>query len=103
MSSTTSDDIEIGTAYYVPFWILLEFLDNSPPDPFVEVKVLAVDTKYGTGPDGPVEIQVCDLMCDGKRQLVAHGIPAEYLIAPDNLHEWANKIADWFRDFKKPE
>lgn len=98
MNSTTLQ-VEIGAKYYVPFWVLLEFLDTSPPDPFVQVEVLSIETKYATGPEGPAEVPCCNLMCDGKQQLVAHNIPAEYLIAPDNLQEWANKIADWFREF----
>lgn len=97
MNSTTS--IEVGTKHFVPFWVLLEYLDVTPPNPFIEVEVVSLDSKYGTSPEGPVEILCCDLMCDGKRQLVAHNIPAEYLIAPENLKEWANKIADWFRDY----
>lgn len=96
----TSTKMVIGAKFYVPFWVLLEFLDATPPNPFIEVEILSVDTKYGTSPDGPVEVPCCDLMCDGKRQLVANNIPAEYLIAPDNLREWADKIAEWFRDYE---
>lgn len=97
MSSTIS--IEVGTKYYIPFWVLLEYLDAAPPNPFIEVEVISLDTKYGSNPDGPVEVPCCDLRCDGKRQLIAHGIPTEYLIEQTDLKEWANKIADWFRSF----
>ena len=99
MNSTTSNEPTIGSKYFVPFWVLPEFLDASPPDPFVEVEVLAVDHRFAQSPEGPVQIAVCDLMCDGKRQLVANAIPAEYLIPPDELREWANKIADWFMNY----
>ena len=100
MSSTISTkDLVVGSKFYVPFWILLEFLDTAPPNPFIEVEILSVDIKYATDPNGPVEVYCCDLICDRKRQLIAHSIPADYLIAPDDLREWANKIANWFRDF----
>ena len=100
MNSITSTKLVIGAKFYVPFWVLLEFLDATPPNPFIEVVIISIDTKYGTNPDGPVRVLCCDLMCNGKRQLVANNIPAEYLIAPDNLREWADKIADWFSDFQ---
>jgi hypothetical protein len=100
MNSTTLPiNPEIGSTYYVPFWVLLEFLDVSPPDPFVKVEVLTTETKVAGSPKGPVEVLCCDLRCDSKKQLIAHNIPAQYLIAPENLREWANRIADWFRDF----
>jgi hypothetical protein len=103
MNSTTSTKAEIGAEYYVPFWILLEFLDTAPPDPFIRVEVLATETRFGTGPDGPIEVLCCDLMCNGKKQLVAHKIPAQYLITPDSLPEWAERIANWFNDFGEQE
>ena len=98
MNSTTSQ-VEIGARYYLPFWVLLEFLDVTPPDPFVLVEVLSIEPKFGTTPNGPTEIPCCNLMCDGKKQLVAHNIPIEFLIAPEDLRKWANDIADWFREF----
>jgi hypothetical protein len=91
---------EIGGIYYVPFWVLLEFLDTAPPNPFVKVEVLATCTMHAIGPEGPREVFCCDLGCGGKKQLIAHNIPAQYLIAPSGLQEWANRIADWFRDYK---
>lgn len=99
MSSTTSVDLVIGAKFYVPFWVLLEFLDASPPNPFISVEVLSIEPKTASGPEGPVEVLCCDLKCDGKKQLIAHNIPAEYLIAPANLREWATKIANWFSEF----
>lgn len=90
---------EVGKEYYVPFWILLEFLDTAPPDPFIRVEVLAIEPRFASGPDGPIEVLCCDLICNGKRQLIANKIPAQYLIAPGDLPEWADRIANWFRDF----
>lgn len=106
MNSTISEPTKltvepsIGAKYYVPFWILLEFLDTSLPDPFIQVEVLAIDTKYANSPKGPTEVLCCDLMCNGKKQLVAHNIPAQYLIAPEELPMWANQIGEWFSTFR---
>jgi hypothetical protein len=38
-------------------------------------------------------------MCNCKQQLIAYDIPVEFLIAPGDLKEWSNNIADWFRKF----
>lgn len=94
-----TSQVEIGGEYYLPFWILLEYLDAAPPDPFVQVKVLSMSIKNGSSPDKPVEVPCCNLMCNFKQQLIAHDIPAEFLIAPEDLKEWAGRIADWFRKF----
>lgn len=102
MNSTTSDqqldnDITIGDELYVPFWIILQFLDAAPPDPFIRGTV--VDKKWNTGvsQDGPVEVLCCDLKCP--KSVFASDIPASYLIKPDCLPEWAERIGNWFRDF----
>jgi len=98
MNSTISK-ITIGDEFFVPFWVLLQFLDTTPPDPFIRVKILKTSIHTGIGQDGPIEFQCCDISCNGKIQLTADGIPAEYLIALDDIDTWKVKIADWFKDF----
>ncbi len=88
MNSTTSPDA------YVPFWIVQDFLDCAPPEPFVAVRVLAEGERHLIGPGGKTLMKVCDI--ELKPGLVATGIPLEYLIAPAELGDWARKIADWF-------
>lgn len=93
------EEIKKGDEFYIPFWIILQFLDAAPPDPFIKVTIAEKKWNNGVSPDGPVEVLCCDLRCP--RNIFANDIPAHYLIKPNNLQEWANRIADWFRDFPK--
>ena len=103
MNSTTSidqlyDEISIGDEFYVPFWIILPFLDAAPPDPFIKTTVVAKKLNTAVSPDGPIEILCCDLRCS-KQHIIANDIPASYLIKLSEIGEWTDKIADWFRNF----
>lgn len=84
-----------GSVAYIPFWVVLEYLDVSPPDPFVRCTILAIHEKC-SGPDAKI-IQYCDLQI--KTDLVAYSIPLSYLIAADQLRQWADKIGQWFIDY----
>lgn len=86
-----------GDDAYVPFWVLLEFLDTTPPDPFVKGKVVGLGLRRMTSPQGQVQFLACDF--EIKPDLVAPGIPAEYLIAPADLQTWADQIGDWFKSY----
>lgn len=94
----TLNDITIGTIVYVPFWIVLEYLDISPPDPFIKCTVMSVGRKTLHSPSGPVDGVVCDLNL-GKDGLVAYSIPLDYVIQRKDLDEWAVRISKWFSDF----
>ena len=97
----TSIEPIVGTKYFVPFWILLEFLDTAPPDPFIEVEILSIDHRFANSPVGPIGVRCCSLIIDNKQHLIANNIPVQYLIAKDDLKEWADKIANWFSSFRK--
>ena len=84
-----------GDEVWVPFWVLLEFLDNSPPDPFVKCKI--VDIKQSKMFNNEV-VTTCDL--EIKKDLIANTIPLSYLIDTENLNHWAAKIGQWFINFR---
>lgn len=97
MSSTNliKDDI-----VYIPFWIVLEYLDAAPPEPFIECKIIRIEEKSLNSPDGSLIFKLCDLeLC--KPNLIAPDVPYEFLITKDQLGLWANKIANWFLDYAK--
>lgn len=83
------------TKYYVPFWIVLEYLDVAPPDPFIECSIISKKDKSFNGPNGSIVRNLCDIHL-GKDGLIAYGVPYEYLINQTDLNQWAYKIADWF-------
>ncbi len=87
---------EIGDIVFVPFWVVFESLDATPPNPFLKCTILSV----GTTPDDQVEI--CDLNL-GKPGLIAPGVVTKHLIKPSQLGEWAKIIADWFIDYAEKE
>ncbi len=101
MNSTTSPKTTVtpipGDDVYVPFWVLLEFLDTTPPDPFVKGKVVSVGIRRMNSPTGQIQFMACDF--EIKPDLIAPGIPTEYLIPEAELRAWADKIADWFRSY----
>lgn len=84
-----------GETVFVPFWILNDYLDTVHSDPFVKCTILSLQQTIGRGPAGEVEITVCNLDL-GKPDLVAYFVPVTYLIARDELRNWARQIADWF-------
>lgn len=90
-----SNEISIGSVYYIPFWILLEFLDATPPDPFIKVRVSNTFKMSATNSKGSVDC--CDLII--KPGLIANGIPTEFLIDQKDLPFWANKISEWFLNY----
>jgi len=94
----TSINFSVGETVYVPFWSLLDFLDATPPEPFVKCKILNLVTQRQNSPNGPVEYMAADLDL-GKPDLFANGVPIEYLIKAGQLQAWADKIADWFRGY----
>ena len=96
MSSTISHNT--GDVVYVPFWIVLEYLDIEPPDPFVECIIIAIGERMSHSVDGPIKRTVCDLRL-GKDNLIAYAVPANYLILLHDLNEWATKIGNWFKDY----
>lgn len=93
-------DISIGSTYYIPFWVLLEFLDATPPDPFIKVQIVNLHDMSAMANDVPMKVKCCDIIIDGKSGLIANNIPTEYLIEPAELPNWAERIANWFKEFK---
>lgn len=94
-------DVSVGSVYYIPFWIVLEFLDAAPPDPFVKAEVINIHDMSALNDDTPIRVKCCDIIIGGKSGLIANNIPTEYLIKPIELPEWAERIANWFREFKQ--
>lgn len=82
---------------YIPFWIIQDCLDISPPDAFVKCEVLKLYQRVADSPKGHVAYEVCDLKI--KQDLIAFAIPQDYIITSDNLVEWADKIASWFQTY----
>jgi|CXWL01.1.fsa_nt_gi hypothetical protein len=87
----------VGMSVYVPFWVIQEYLDISPPDAFVKCEILKLYRRVADSPTGHVAYDACDLKI--KQDLTAFAIPQDYIIILDNLVEWANKIADWFKTY----
>jgi hypothetical protein len=94
--------VDVGDTVYVPFWVVLDCLDTSPPSPFLKCKVLTTGERVLNSPTGTVIGRVCDIEL-GKEGLVANAIPQEYLILPNELNDWATKIAKWFSDYPSIE
>jgi hypothetical protein len=94
-----TSSLKIGDKVYVPFWVVLEYFDVTPPDPFIECVVLNLEKATKISPNGSVSYDTCDLEL-GKSGLIAPEIPSEYVIVPDQLDYWANKIADWIKNHR---
>ncbi len=92
MNSTIS--LKPGDTAFVPFWVVLEFIDATPPDPFVSGKILNIGTRHTKTPEGPYQFLACDF--EIKPDLIAPGLPLDYIIQESDLKDWARKIADWF-------
>lgn len=101
---TSNSRVTIGNNYYVPFWILLEFLDVTPSDPFISVTVTDIK-QLNTMVDGKVkQVECCDLQCKSRQdklEFAVQNIPSSYLIIPEDLNDWANNISKWFLSFVK--
>lgn len=96
--SASRHDFKPNDEVYIPFWVVLQFLDVTPPDPFIKCRILTLGTSTFQSPAGEIEYAACDLEL-GKPGLIADGIPIEYLIQPDHLKHWAHEIAEWFRKY----
>lgn len=99
----TSRDLEIeehkeGATVFVPFWILLEYLDITPPDPFLRCVILNIYRRSYSSNNGNVTSLACDLDL-GKDGLIAYAIPVDYLIKPSELVTWAERISNWFLEY----
>jgi len=90
----------VGDSFYIPFWVLLEYLDTTPSDPFISAKILNIKTLNATTSDGHKLVQCCDIEClshqGQKMSFTVCNVPVEYLIRPDSLRDWADKISKWF-------
>ena len=95
-------EFKVGDEAFLPFWIVLEFLDATPPAPFIRCRVLGIGTRELIGLGGKYSFEACDLNL-GKPDLIAPGVPATYLIHRDDLREWANRIGNWFIDYQATE
>ena len=87
-----SDDV------WLPFWVLIEYLDPNDQDPFIKCKIVDKKTSNLKNAEGnSINTTVCDLQI--KKDLIAHDIPEDYLITDSELKNWAEKIGKWFIDF----
>lgn len=93
----------VGDKYYIPFWILLEYLDHAPLDPFIQAEIINIKEMNSTKSDGMHKILCCDIDClsqqDKQYRFKVDNLPCEYLIAPKDLSDWADKISKWFKKF----
>lgn len=93
----------IGDKYYIPFWVLLEYLDNAPSDPFISATIINIKSLNATTPAGIQQVTCCDLEClshlDKVNQFTVYNIPLEYLIKPSALRDWAHRISQWFLEY----
>jgi hypothetical protein len=76
---------------YLPFWIVLEYLDQTPPDAFIPCYILQSETH---GDTTFYEVALYEKESD----LKAYNIPAQYVIKAEHLIEWGGRIADWFNE-----
>jgi hypothetical protein len=84
---------------YLPFWTLYDYIDNTPPHPFIPVYVVDTYARSAKSPDGPVSYEAANLaIYKPDSDLIATDIPVDMLIRPDQVIEWSKKIADWFTD-----
>ena len=85
-----------GMDVYLPFWILF---DSPPVTPFVKCRVINIEWQSFQNQNdvGIVAGLVCDL--DLGKNGFANSIPVSCLIAKEELHDCAEKIAKWFLDF----
>ena len=96
--TSTDQDLKIGSIVYVPFWIVMECLDTTPPDPFIKCTIISFGQKSFQSPNGLVHELTCSLNL-GKNCLNAYDIPICYILRKEELKEWTNKIINWFSEF----
>ena len=93
-------EIFVDGYYYLPFWIIQQFLDINPPDPFVKCKVVRLTQDHISGEAGTELLDTCDIELPTG---TAQGVPRSYLICKHELKEWAQKFAEWFLSFAETE
>ena len=74
---------------YLPFWIVLEYLDQAPPDAFIPCFILNSEQR---GETTYYEMALYREDSD----LKVYNIPAQYVIKAEQLVEWGQKISEWF-------
>lgn len=92
-------NFKVGDECYVPFWILLDFVDATPPDPFIKCMIISLYEGTAHSPSGDITATFCDLNL-GKDDLIASAMPVDYLIAQQDLKQWAENISKWFADYQ---
>jgi len=98
MNLTNEHHFEINEEVFVPFWVVLQFIDVAPPTPFIKCRILTIDKSTLQSPSGPVIYDACTLEL-GKQGLIADGIPLTYIIPQHKLEHWANIISAWFAEY----
>ena len=84
--------------YYIPFWVVQAYLDTTPPEPFVQCKLLHL-TKSEVISDGAAElIDTCELELPTG---TVKDVPRSYVIEKSQLGKWARRFSKWFLDFAK--
>jgi hypothetical protein len=85
--------------YYLPFWVLLEYIGDTPPDPFIKVFLIEEYQRTAQSPDGPVEYEACTIAIhEPDSKLLANDVPIRYLISNDDIVEWGDKLGRWFTE-----
>ena len=97
MNFMTSPKLAISDVVFVPFWVIIDYLDASPPAPFIKCEIVAMYIKTMQSPTGAVSTEVCDLKI--KEGLIAFTLPSDYLIQSKDLDAWAEKISNWFKTY----
>jgi len=92
--------IFIDGYYYLPFWVVQEYLDVDPPDPFVKCKVIRLTQMNLAGDTGLAHLDTCEVELPTG---IAPNVPQSYLITKENLQEWAQRFAEWFITFAETE
>jgi len=93
--------ILVSGYYYLPFWVVNDYLDDwDSQDPFVKCKVLRLTQVPSYIEDDPKPVDTCDIEI---RSETVNDVPQDYLIAKEELNEWASKFAQWFVSFANSE
>ncbi len=90
----------INGIYYLPFWVIQQYMDTTPPDPFMACKLVRLTDTETLADSGVAFIPTCEI--EVKTGLIID-VPRNYLIRKDQLNEWAARFAQWFVDFAKIE
>lgn len=92
----TSQPIVIGDIVYVPFWTILDSIDNAQYDAFQRATVVGMGIKRLNGTSGPVQFEYYDI--EIKPNLYA-SVPANHVIPEHDLEVWAERIGSWFAGY----